>query len=75
MSIDFGALAGDGSVELANHAHAAIHHSDLRRSLRFGAALRRIQGAQNDAVLGAEPDVGAIAEDFAAVGEGWGFGD
>lgn len=74
MSIDFGALAGDGSVELANHAHAAIHHSNIP-SLGFGAALRRIQGAQNDAVLGAEPDVSAIAEDFAAVGEGWGFGE
>jgi len=73
--VDFRALAGDHSVELVNHAHAPVHHPNAMRPLGFrssAAALRRIQhGRQNDAGLGAEPDVTAIAEDFVALGEGW----
>jgi len=73
----FRALAGDKSVELVNHAHAPVYHPNAMRPLGFrssaaAAALRRIQHRrQNDAGLGTEPDLALVAEDFAALGEGW----
>lgn len=78
-SVDSGALASDHGVELVNHAHAPVHHSNLVPSLDLvgaataaTAALQRIEHrAQNDAVRGPEADLAPFAEDFAWLGEGY----